>query len=88
MSCYLQRHLSRLQLKDTSMELNSENLVEFPENFNPGACDAEPYDVEVLFDSIPHGCLFVAIRETIEAFEDVKFQNKCGIAVKGFFLSF
>ncbi|CAN7985307.1 unnamed protein product, partial [Ixodes pacificus] len=83
-SSFLQRHLCVLTLDDPFRICNSEALVDYLREDNPGGCDLVSLDVEDMFYSIPHGELMKAVEECIQSSGSVAFMNSTGLAVESF----
>ncbi|XP_042144719.1 uncharacterized protein LOC121834881, partial [Ixodes scapularis] len=83
-SSFLQRHLSSLMLDDPFVVRNSEALVNYLREDNPGSCQLVSFDVEDLFYAIPHSELMQAVEECIDTFGAVAFSSSCGIASDSF----
>lgn len=82
-SHFLQKHLSALHVDDPFATKNSSELVGLL-NSNVHVGYAFSIDVEDLFYSVPHGELFVAVRNCIETNGVIGFQNTAGVSVDSF----
>ncbi|KAH7972138.1 hypothetical protein HPB52_007826 [Rhipicephalus sanguineus] len=76
-SAFLQLHLKVLTPVDPFVLRNSDTLVQDLKMGLPGANYALSVDIEDLFYSVPHDELFVSVREAIDSYGVVSFQNGC-----------
>lgn len=63
---------------------NSDSLVQALRMGVPGVNFAMSIDIEELFYSVPHDELFVSVREDIDSYGVLHFQNECLITVESF----
>ncbi|XP_070377207.1 uncharacterized protein [Dermacentor albipictus] len=85
-SKYLQKHLSQIDIEDPFRVSNSKDVTEFLGE-QDGASQANfafSVDIEELFYSIPQPELLDAVKERIENWGAVQFQNSSGVSVNDF----
>ncbi|XP_072145380.1 uncharacterized protein [Dermacentor andersoni] len=85
-SKYLKKHLSQIDVEDPFRVSNSKDVIEFLGE-QDGASQANfafSVDIEELFYSIPQTELLDAVKERIENWGAVEFQNSSGVSVNDF----
>lgn len=84
-ACFLQKQLSTLKICDPLGIPNSEVVLSYLREENPGGCGAFSIDVQDLYYSIPHAELMKSVKMCIcDDNDEVKFRNHSGTSVENF----
>lgn len=87
LSKFIPKHLNLLPVNDPFLVQNSQQVLEVlcEQHFCGESFYACSVDVEDLFYSLPQKAIMCAVRECIDDFGPVAFQNSAGVSVDIFF---
>ncbi|XP_077519759.1 uncharacterized protein LOC144129451 [Amblyomma americanum] len=83
-SDFLRRQLDRIAGGDPYRVRSSTEVVQVLEGGKVSASNGFSIDVEDLFYSVPHDALFAGVRERLEEYGEVRFQNSTGVTTVKF----
>lgn len=81
---FLQKSLKLFQIHDPFLVKSSDNVISFLKDSQRTSFMACSFDIKYLYYSLPHNGLLTCIRDCIDVFGAVAFQNAAGLSVEAF----
>ncbi|CAN8012071.1 unnamed protein product, partial [Ixodes pacificus] len=81
---FLQKRLKLFEIHDPFLANSSDNVISFLKDNQRTSFMACSFDIKDLYYSLPHNGLLTCIRDCIDMFGAVAFQNAAGLSVEGF----